>query len=46
MSNRLGDHYNRYSQSSYSEYNTKQYDQNNLSNAYNPSYNVKHSLSQ
>jgi hypothetical protein len=46
MSNRLGDHYNRYSKSSYSEYNTKQYDQNNFNNAYNPSYNVKHSLTQ
>jgi hypothetical protein len=46
MSNRLGDHYNRYSQSQYSEYNTKQYDQNNFNNAYNPTYNVKHSLTQ
>jgi hypothetical protein len=46
MSNRLGDHYNRYSQSQYSEYNTKQYDQNNFNNVYNPTYNVKHSLTQ
>ena len=35
MSNRLGDHYNRYSQTKYSEYNTKQFDQNSYDNVWN-----------
>ena len=44
MSNRLGDHYNRYSQTKYSEFNTKQFDQNNYENVWNKENNTQLSL--
>ena len=44
MSNRLGDHYNRYSQTKYSEYNTKQFDQNNYDNVWSKENNTQLSL--
>jgi hypothetical protein len=46
MSNRLGEHYNRYSHSNYSEHNKKIYDENNFNNVYSQSYNTKYSLTQ
>lgn len=44
MSNRLGDHYNRYSQTKYSEYNTKQFDQNSYDNVWNKENNTQFSV--
>lgn len=44
MSNRIGDHYNRYSQTKYSEYNTKQFDQNNYENVWTKDNNAQFSV--
>ena len=33
MSDRIGENYNRYVKTNYSEYNTKQFDKNNFKNA-------------
>lgn len=46
MSDRIGENYNRYSKTNYTEYNTKYFDQNNLKNAYNENTNKAYSLSQ
>lgn len=46
MSQRLGEHYNRYSSQNYSEYNTKQYDQNRYQDVYDPKYNNQYSVTQ
>lgn len=46
MSNRLGEHYNRYSQSAYSEHNTRQYNENDFNNVYNSVSNTQYSLNQ
>ena len=46
MSNRIGDNYNRYNPTNFSEMNSKQYDQNNYSNVYNQEFNTKLSISQ
>ena len=44
MSNRLGEHYNRYTNTRYNEYNSKQYEQNNYNDVYNKDYNVQYSV--
>lgn len=44
MSNRLGDHYNRYSKTNYTESNINQWNQNNYQDVYSDSFNKKHSL--
>lgn len=41
-----GQHYNRYSRPNYSEYNIKQFDQNNFENVYTKEYNTQFSVSQ
>jgi hypothetical protein len=46
MSNRIGDHYNRYSEINYTESNSNQFNQNDYNNVYNKDYNVKYSLQQ
>ena len=44
MSNRLGDHYNRYVPTSYSQYNLKQYSQNDYNNVYKADSNAQLSV--
>lgn len=44
MSNRLGDHYNRYSKTQFSEYNNKEYNQNDYTNVYSSTSNTQYSL--
>lgn len=44
MSNRLGDHYNRYSNTKYSEYNTTNYNSNDYNKVYNKDFNVQYSV--
>jgi hypothetical protein len=44
MSNRLGDHYNRYSKTNYSESNINQWNGNNYKDVYSDNFNIKHSL--
>jgi hypothetical protein len=44
MSNRLGDHYNRYSKTQFSEYNNKEYNQNDYTNVYSNATNAQRSL--
>jgi len=46
MSDRIGENYNRYVKTNYSEYNVKQFDQNNFQNAYDENYNKSYSVSQ
>lgn len=38
--------YNRYTKSQFTEHNNNEYDRNNYTNAYSPSFNVKHSIDQ
>jgi hypothetical protein len=44
MSNRLGDHYNRYSKTQFSEYNGREFDQNDYKNVYSDSSNTQRSV--
>lgn len=46
MSQRLGEHYNRYSQQNYSEYNTNQYNQNGYRDVYDTKSNNQYSVEQ
>jgi len=45
MSNRLGEHYERYSRNNYSQSNTNDWTTNNYNDVYSDSYNTKYSLS-
>ena len=44
MSDRIGENYNRYVKTNYSEYNTKQFDQNNYDNVWSKENNTQLSL--
>lgn len=46
MSDRIGENYNRYIKTDYTEYNAKQFDQNNFKTAYDENYNKSYSVSQ
>lgn len=44
--NRIGEHYNRYTKTNYTEYNGQQFTQNDVNNVYDKTYNTKYSISQ
>jgi hypothetical protein len=46
MSDRLGEHYNRYSKPTFSEYNNNQYNQQNYNQVYSNESNAQYSISQ